>query len=138
MAQDSSCRDEEALVRAIAEHAARAESLAKHGALRESECRGICDELYVSHQLERVGEIAERMRGLPEVPVEPLDVSATRLALAKIDHYLERAHPENYAGFRFAAGDALIEFGFISDLRRRVAEARTSVAYPARVSGFAA
>jgi hypothetical protein len=65
-------------------------------------------------------------------------LNPVRLALASFDCYLEREYPESYAGFRFVEGDTLVEFGFMTELRRRVAEVCQSVAIAPRVSGFAA
>lgn len=81
---------------------------------------------------------ASRLDTNPPARVKPLEENPIRLALASFDCYLERAYPESYAGFRFVEGGTLVEFGFVTELRERVAEVRHSVAITPRVSGFGA
>lgn len=130
--------NEERLVQLIARNATRAETLRGSGALSSSEYELVLGNLFGSRSADHVAEFATRLHAYPRATVEPLEENPTRLALSELDCYLEREYPESYAGFRLAEHNTLVEFGFVSDLRERVAEVRQNVAFKPRVSGFAA
>jgi hypothetical protein len=131
-------RSEEHLVRLIARNTARAEALRDAGALTNAEHQLLVGNLWAARTRDQVDLLASRLDAYPPVRVEPLEENPVRLALAGFDCYLERAYPESYAGFRFVEGGTLAEFGFVTELRRRVGEVRQSVTIKPRVSGFAA
>jgi hypothetical protein len=129
---------EENLVRLIARNTARAEALLHAGAISSAEHQLLVGNLYAARTEDQVAMVASRLDTYPPARVKPLEENPTRLALASFDCYLERQYPESYAGFRFVEGGTLVEFGFVTELRQRVAEVRRSVAITPRVSGFAA
>jgi hypothetical protein len=131
-------RSEENLVRLVARNTARAEALRDAGALSNAEHELVVGNLCAARTEDQVAMFASRLDTYPPARVRPLEENPTRLALASFDCYLEREYPESYAGFRFVEGGTLVEFGFVNELRRRVAEVRQSVAITPRVSGFAA
>ncbi len=93
---------EEKLVRSIARNTARAATLRDAGAISSAEHQLLAGNLYAARSEDQVALVASRLDTYPPARVKPLEESPTRLALAKLDCYLERAYPESYAGFRFA------------------------------------
>lgn len=130
--------NEEQLVQLIARNTARAEALHDSGALSSDEYGIVLANLYGARSPDDVADFASYLDAYRSEPVKPLDEHPTRLALAELDCYLEREHPESYAGFRLVPDLTLVEFGFVRDLRRSVAGVRQQVAFKPRISGFAA
>jgi hypothetical protein len=115
----------------------RAESLERTGALTARERHNICGDAFRAASLDRLSAVMARLPdATPEV--EALDVNRVRNELRPLDCRLERSQPASYAGFRLAHENRLVEFGFVSDLRRQIVAVRHGVPFPARVSGFAA